>query len=538
MNTTEKQQAGKEQSLADEIRVQIRDLNLALKLNPEEDNSKLLQQRALLIERLEELEPDTIHLDFSTDVDPRLNPSSPQFDIELYRASLASIDWDSLRSRLEETQIKITKKIERFLSSAEYVTLRETVSDAEQDIIRSVNALPNMDGLIEEVILRITKALESMTPEAWEALQAEEAAKDEDQITLPEFEAQKAPDHAADPLQKLVEKVTEEALQGYIRQGTATNTLTKIKPSSKNTSIDPVTHTATITRGSMTVVIPNYDSISGLKTSTYQLLDFFTRALTEGGAKSPIVTLPLSEYMEKRGLKDRKEARKQVMDDLETLFNAKISFKEKRGKEEQAFLDMRICDSKGINRKGDITFSFGSTFFALLKGYPIMPYPEQLLRLNSKRNPNSYALLRKIAEHKNMNAGKKNENIIAVSTLLSACESIPDYESVKQSANNRHVTERIIEPFERDMNALEETLTWEYCHRNGSPLTEEELAQFDYRIFSESLIYTHWKDYPDQTKRLEKKAQKIEDAKKAKSKRRKREKPAPEKGGETAHKGG
>ena len=32
----------------------------------------------------------------------------------------------------------------------------------------------------------------------------------------------------------------------------------------------------------------------------------------------------------KRGLKDKKEARKQVTDDLETLFNATISFKEKR----------------------------------------------------------------------------------------------------------------------------------------------------------------------------------------------------------------
>ena len=108
---------------------------------------------------------------------------------------------------------------------------------------------------------------------------------------------------------------------------------------------------------------PDFTKLKGFRTSTYQLLDALTVALTESGAQSPVVVLSLEEYMKKRGLKDKKEARKQVTDDLEILFNATISFKEKRKKgQEQDIHDIRIIDSKGI-KKGIITVTFGTAFY-------------------------------------------------------------------------------------------------------------------------------------------------------------------------------
>lgn len=318
----------------------------------------------------------------------------------------------------------------------------------------------------------------------------------------------------------------EKSTFSTIRQGTATNALTKVKASTKrNTVIDPITGTATIKQGNLTITIPDFTELTGFKTSTYQLLDALTVALTETGAKSPVVALSLEEYMAKRGLKDKKEARKQATDDLETLFNAKISFKEKRKKgQEQDFHDIRIIDSKGI-RKGVINVSFGTAFYNILLGYPIMPYPAQLWTLNSKRNPNSFYLLRKIAEHKNMNVGKKNEDIIAVKTLLAVAPNLPSYEEVM--ATRRQLNQRIIEPFERDMDALEDTLTWTYCHSNNSPLADEELASLSYDTFISLLIKTDWKNYPDQTARLERKAERLEQTKK--KKRTTSKKKAPEK---------
>lgn len=317
----------------------------------------------------------------------------------------------------------------------------------------------------------------------------------------------------------------EKSTFSTIRQGTATNALTKIKPSTKrNTIIDTITGTATITQGNLSITIPDFTKLKGFRTSTYQLLDALTVALTETGAKSPAVALSLEEYMKKRGLKDKKEARKQVTDDLETLFNATISFKEKRKKgQEQDFHDIRIIDSKGI-RKGIITVTFGTAFYNILLGYPIMPYPAQLWELNSKRNPNSFYLLRKIAEHKNMNVGKKNEDIIAVKTLLAVAPNLPSYEEVMNT--DRAISRRIIEPFERDMDALEDTLTWTYCHSNNTPLTDEELSSMSYDTFISLLIKIDWKQYPDQTARLERKAERIEQAEQGKKRKTSKKKKA------------
>lgn len=317
----------------------------------------------------------------------------------------------------------------------------------------------------------------------------------------------------------------EKSTFSTIRQGTATNALTKIKPSTKrNTIIDTITGTATITQGNLSITIPDFTKLTGFRTSTYQLLDALTVALTETGAKSPAVALSLEEYMKKRGLKDKKEARKQVTDDLETLFNATISFKEKRKKgQEQDFHDIRIIDSKGI-RKGIITVTFGTAFYNILLGYPIMPYPAQLWELNSKRNPNSFYLLRKIAEHKNMNVGKKNEDIIAVKTLLAVAPNLPSYEEVMNT--DRAISRRIIEPFERDMDALEDTLTWTYCHSNNTPLTDEELSSMSYDTFISLLIKIDWKQYPDQTARLERKAERIEQAEQGKKRKTSKKKKA------------
>lgn len=317
----------------------------------------------------------------------------------------------------------------------------------------------------------------------------------------------------------------EKSTFSTIRQGTATNTLTKIKPSTKrNTIIDTITGTATITQGNLSITIPDFTKLKGFRTSTYQLLDALTVALTETGAKSPAVALSLEEYMKKRGLKDKKEARKQVTDDLETLFNATISFKEKRKKgQEQDFHDIRIIDSKGI-RKGIINVTFGTAFYKILLGYPIMPYPAQLWELNSKRNPNSFYLLRKIAEHKNMNVGKKNEDIIAVKTLLAVAPYLPSYEEVMNT--DRAISRRIIEPFERDMDALEDTLTWTYCHSNNTPLTDEELSSMSYDTFINLLIKIDWKQYPDQTARLKRKAERIEQAEQGKKRKTSKKKKA------------
>ena len=311
-----------------------------------------------------------------------------------------------------------------------------------------------------------------------------------------------------------------------IRQGTSTNALTKLRATEgKGLTIDQITGDATIKNGNFILTIPKYEQLTGLKTSTYQLLDAITVALTESGAKSPTVILPLEEYMKRRGLKDRKEAKTQAKADMEILRGASFSWEERRGKKTESYSFVNLADSGEIRRNGDIVFTYGTTFYNILLGYPVMPYPAQLQTLNSKRNPNSYYLLRKIAEHKNMNIGKKNENIIAVKTLLSVAPFLPTYEEVM--ATDRHLDQRIIKPFERDMDALETTLSWNYCHSLDQPLTDEELNTMSYATFEGLMIHTEWRNYPDQTARLERKAEAVAKAEKKRTTSKKK-KPAEE----------
>ena len=315
-----------------------------------------------------------------------------------------------------------------------------------------------------------------------------------------------------------------------IRQGNSTNALTKLRAvEGKNVKIDNVTGTGTVTKGNFTLSISNYAQLTGLKTSTHQLLDAITVAYTETGSKSPTVVIPLTEYMDRRGLKDRKEAKNQVKADLEILRQASITGEEKQGKHTNAYSFVNIADSGEIRKNGDIVFTFGHTFHNMLLGYPVMPYPAQLQTINNRRNPNSYYLLRRITEHKNMNVGKANEDIISIKTLLAAAPYLPTYEDVM--ATDRAVNRKIIEPFERDMDILQETLSWHYCHSNGAELTEEELEHMNYDSFSKLLVKTEWKSYPDQTERLKRKAERIEankDKPKKKRGRPPKKKPAEE----------
>lgn len=255
--------------------------------------------------------------------------------------------------------------------------------------------------------------------------------------------------------------------------------------------------------GKFPVIPETVGQLTGLKTSTHQLFDALVIALTESGAKSTTVILSLSDYMKRRGLKDRKEARKQFTADLNVLLGASLTWEENRGASTLATKGIKLTDSWewADKKKTAISYTFGTKFYKILLGYPIMPYPDQLQTLNAKKNPNSYFLLRKIAEQKNMNVSDVNHgDIISVETLLSVAPYIPTYEEVMRG--NRNTRNRIIEPFERDMDALEDTLTWEYCHSKGTPLSQEELDSLTYDLFKGLLVKIKWNHYPDQTARL------------------------------------
>lgn len=306
----------------------------------------------------------------------------------------------------------------------------------------------------------------------------------------------------------------KEKPYSMIAQGTITNELTKVTPTkhSQPVRIDNVAKTITYQKGNLSIIIPYSKEFEGLKDSTYHLLDAITREFTRTGERT--VILRMADFMELRGLKDKREVAKQINADLNVLTSIKISWEStEKYKGIKSFGYINIAE-KGefYTRPSRIEFIFTQSFYDILKTYNPMPYPDKLFRINSKRHPYSRALGRKIAELKNMDFGKTKEDILTVANLLEQCFGMPTYEEVMKG--NRDVKRRIIDPFIRDMDALEEEgiCSYHFLHKDNTPLTDKELDRISYNDFITLKVIITWFDYPSeiQVAKLERKAQKAE----------------------------
>ncbi len=307
---------------------------------------------------------------------------------------------------------------------------------------------------------------------------------------------------------------------GLIHQGTATNELSKqIVLPSEAPVFDPFTGTAKIIREKIQLTFIEYNEFTGLKGSTQRLLDALVMTFTESGSKDKTIRLALRDYMELCGLKNLRETRKQVRADLWTIRRTSLTFTDKTSGEDRNYYNVSLAQAHGIVNSV-IVLTLGDVFYELLRHYPTMPLHRLIFRLNPRLRPHARPLFRKIQEHKRINAGSPNEDRLSVIALLEVCPELPTYERVMEG--NRNLYEAIIKPFEENLNELEEALTWEYYHRDGTPLTEDEKNNFNYELFTDLIIAFTWKEYPDQSALIEAR-EKIKPSKEQK-KRNKRKK--------------
>ena len=300
-----------------------------------------------------------------------------------------------------------------------------------------------------------------------------------------------------------------------MRQNPVTNQFNKINRLSpqRGLKID-YEGNASYTKGNLTVGILDYrklfsNTTGNFNIATKRLMDMVTLEFTSNG-NNPFIKIPLNIYMEKCGLRDKKKARKQVNEALDLLFATAISYDDSTKKNKSKnYMDMRIIEKKGIDN-GVIYICFTQTFAAMLSNdCSIMPYPLALLKLSGgKSHPHAYYILRRMAEHKYMNAGKSNENTIAVRTLVEACDDLPTEEEVRNSTD-RHLSKRIARPFMEDLEEACKQIGigevgYYLTYERGERIPDQELCDLPYDTFINAYIhFDEWPDYPDQTKRLE-----------------------------------
>ena len=221
------------------------------------------------------------------------------------------------------------------------------------------------------------------------------------------------------------------------------------------------------------------------------------------------VELSVKEFMEASGLKDRKEATKQLNEAVNSIFNIYLEYEDDRNKSkrvrERILWKTHILESIGTEsghlpvENGRVIVKFTLPLAEYLSQKYIMPYPEKLLTINVRQNPLSYYLGRVLAEHRNMNRTKRNRNKISVRTLIKACPDLPTYEEIKSVS--RQVSKRIIKPFERDLNALRDKYDvlsdWRYCNSIDEQKSDGEKHRWNYNEWEEQIIEFHLADYPN-----------------------------------------
>ena len=124
------------------------------------------------------------------------------------------------------------------------------------------------------------------------------------------------------------------------------------------------------------------------------------------------------------------------------------------------------------------------------------PMPVLLMKIDTHRHPSAMPMCYVAMRHKFMNRGKRNEDILPVRTLLDVAEGIPPIEHIKEA--NRNLTARLIDPLERDLDAMSEIFGWEYCGNSGLPMTDEQIEKMYDKPDSVRLMKVKltWKNYP------------------------------------------
>lgn len=190
------------------------------------------------------------------------------------------------------------------------------------------------------------------------------------------------------------------------------------------------------------------------------------------------ISIPLNQIAKRRNI-TLKGARKLTENLLKALFYTEFVWEEKTIKNEEKIKDPKTGEKTGqarlhvvidyeINRN-IATITYHPKIFELLKQYSVLLYYPEILGINFKHYPHSLHFANKILDNKHQNRGKPNETKISVKALLNASPNMPTVESLRKKAQYR---KRIIDPFEKNLDALSPFIKWEYCNAQGVSIAD------------------------------------------------------------------
>lgn len=239
-------------------------------------------------------------------------------------------------------------------------------------------------------------------------------------------------------------------------------------------------------RHELKITPPDTDTANIIKRpSTVQILDFVLMLSYRQGKS---VIFSVDDYMRARGLTNKKEARKQLLNTLQALNHCEIEYSRWVGTKQdwQQVLEYETDSEKwhiitGTHNlgMGTVQVDLSETFYRLIRskrdGTHAFKYPLQALKLNLRNTATSYIVAVLLALNynkfkqytdgdKQSGHGYTNSNRVRVARFLTLLD-LPSVETVRET-QHRHYKKYIQKPFEDILHTLE-FLKWQYVDGCG-----------------------------------------------------------------------
>lgn len=209
-----------------------------------------------------------------------------------------------------------------------------------------------------------------------------------------------------------------------------------------------------------------------------QMLFIYSRMMYKG---NPIISFTVEDYMAYRGLESKHRTVRQIKRGLEKLAATQFEITSKDKTSGSLFSLFGIHYKNNVIR---LTLTpEGQAYFQGARAFAYLP--TGLLLIDSQKNPHTIPLVMKLSNLKAMNHRKPNKGDTYKVSILIENTDIPTYQHVKEKMGRRY-KDKIIDVFERDMNASADILCWNYTEGSGNSWKE----------FKDATVSIQWIDHP------------------------------------------
>lgn len=263
--------------------------------------------------------------------------------------------------------------------------------------------------------------------------------------------------------------------------------------------------------------IENYDP-KGISAGAYQLLDVILIEYSSQKPQNMKVRIPVRRLAELRQISEN-YVYEQVPKQMRELAKIGYSCRVKWGNKMRDLGFIKLSGGTGIIKDGIVEFNINQDFQEALNHMSPQDYNLRALTVDTKKNPHTYYLVKRIDWHYAMNLGDPGQNTISVRTLKKACPHLPFEADIRDKAErdlkklgktvSPKYAESIMHPFLRDLARcrLDFTLTDKYkkalltCENGIIPK-----VRIKYEDFREGYVIFNFSEYPDHVEAIENKA--------------------------------